>query len=166
MDITGSWSEADFARARESALGLWDVLRDENDEDDQIAMTLFTNRFSWAYTELSNIDDVDASGELAAAWGKLNIASKGGMDEDPFDGIRCALHPRSSRDAFIDPEGGCYPDMPREYTDEPGTDHWVGLKLAEQLLLESFEPDAYKAVVVMTDGRPASGTWVHRDAVA
>ena len=53
--------------------------------------------------------------------------------------------------------------MPREYTDEPGTDHSTGVGQAKQMFEESTSRAVYRAMLVVTDGRPnglgaASGT--------
>ncbi len=70
-------------------------------------------------------------------WSGINVASKV-RGSNPYD--------------FSD--GGRFPNMPREYSDEPGTDHHVGLTMARQMILEQDDPFAYRAFVLLTDGDP------------
>ncbi len=55
---------------------------------------------------------------------------------------------------FNSPLGGCYPNMPREYRDEPGTDHTTGMAMAWQMFDERTDPGAFRVQVVLTDGLP------------
>lgn len=82
--------------------------------------------------------------------------SKGGTGREyPLE---CALNAdspagvHSARNKFDAPYtvGGCYPDMPREYTDEPGTDHTTGLTVAGEL--HAAAPAGVHALVLLTDG--------------
>lgn len=163
LDITGSWHENKFADARDAVLQALDMAADSASGVDEIGMTIFTNRYAWEYTPFTQISVGGNAAAVRADWEKLNIASKGGTDVDHYDGIDCALKPRSSRNDFTDPEGGCYPDMPREYTDEPGTDHSTGILLAKQMFEEAASGAVYRAMIIITDGKPndlgaASGT--------
>ena len=54
----------------------------------------------------------------------------------------------------ITTEGGCYPNMWREYLDEGGTDHTVGVEMAATMLKEQVDQGAYRAMVILTDGQP------------
>lgn len=155
MDITGSWGERDFAKAREAALAVHDRLMRAASEEDEVAMTIFTNRFGWIYTEFTQAIDETAMMAERAKWEVLNIASKAGVDDDPFDGRDCRLHRHDRINDFEDPPGGCYPDMPREYRDEPGTDHSTGIIPAGWLFHENVDSGArYRAMLILTDGRP------------
>lgn len=163
LDITGSWGEADFNDARTAVLGALDMLTATAADVDEVALTIFTNRYAWAYTPFTNVADPSLAAAVRGNWTLLNIASKGGEDANPTDGVDCALHPLASRNDFTDPPGGCYPPMPREYTDEPGTDHSTGILLAQQLFEEGSGGANFRAMIVLTDGRPndlgaASGT--------
>ena len=165
LDITGSWGEADFGDAREAVLVALDMLSESASDIDSLGMTIFTNRYGWEYTPLVNIANGPTAAAVRADWEVLNIASKGGTDSDHFDGRDCRLKwPVAQRNDFTSPTGGCYPDMPREYTDEPGTDHSTGIILAQQMFEEASSTGANdRAMIVVTDGRPnglggASGT--------
>lgn len=158
MDITGSWNQTNFRNARDAALAFLDVLESSYGDYDMFGMTIFTGRYAWEYTPMTYVADEVASGTERAKWLKLNVASKGGTGGTwPAE---CALKPNSptgkdsARNVFTSPTGGCYPDMPREYTDEPGTDHTVGLLQAEQMFDEEADPTAFRALVMLTDGIP------------
>lgn len=154
LDITGSWGEADFAQARAAVIGALDLLEATATSVDEVAMTIFTNRYAWAYTPFTNIADPDAAAAVRADWQQLNIASKAGRDANHHDGRDCVLNPASTANDFRTPPGGCYPDMPREYTDEAGTDHSTGILQAQELFQEHAGGANYRAMIVITDGRP------------
>ncbi len=157
MDITGSWGEAKFGDARDASLVALDMLSESASGIDQLGMTIFTNRYAWEYTPLVNIANGATAAAVTADWSVLNIASKGGRDSNHYDGRNCWLNSGAARNDFRHPNGGCYPDMPREYTDEPGTDHSTGILLAQQMFEEDAATGAnYRAMIVVTDGRPAS----------
>jgi Flp pilus assembly protein TadG len=160
MDITGSWSQSNFANARAAAVAFLDTLESSYGEYDMVGMSIFSGRYAWEYTPLRYIEDEVADGEARADWGVLNVASKGGtgrtfptecrLNSDSPSGVN------SPRNKFEAPYtvGGCYPDMPREYTDEPGTDHTTGITLARTMFEEQDDPTAFRAMVVLTDGIP------------
>ena len=155
MDITGSWGESDFSYAREASLAFWDVLSASYSDYDQVGMTIFTNRFGWEYTPMTYVSDAVLDGEIDTSWALLNIASKAGKDTNHYDGKNCTLNSGSNQNNFTSPVvGGCYPDMPREYRDEPGTDHTTGIIMAQTMFAENYDPAAYRAMIVLTDGKP------------
>ena len=154
MDITGSWGESDFAYARDASLAFWDVLAKSYSDYDLVGMTIFSNRFGWEYTPMTLVRNAVTTNEIDNSWSVLNIASKAGTDHNHYDGWNCSLKSGSEQNDFTDPDGGCYPDMPREYRDEPGTDHTTGMRMAEIMFEENPDPAAYRAMIVLTDGRP------------
>jgi hypothetical protein len=151
LDITGSWEERRFANAREAVLLAHDMLTTSSSALDEVGMTIFTNRYAWEYTPFSFIADATTAEEMRDAWEVLNIASKAGTNADPYDGVACT----SSGNNFNSPPGGCYPDMPREYLDESGTDHSTGILLAKEMFEEAESAARYRAMIVITDGTPA-----------
>lgn len=153
-DITGSWGERDFAGGRAAVLTALDLLSATASDVDEVGMAIFTNRYAWEYTPLTDIAIPANADAVRATWRVLNIASKGGRDVNHEDGADCALKPLAQRDDFTNPAGGCYPDSPREYTDEPGTDHSTGILLAQRMFEERPGEAAYRAMIVLTDGRP------------
>jgi hypothetical protein len=66
----------------------------------------------------------------------------------------------SSKDDYnaSSPAGGCSPNMPRNYSDEGGTDHTTGMEMARTMFNENIDPLAYKAMLVLTDGKAAGYT--------
>lgn len=160
MDITGSWSQRNFANARAASLAFLDVLQTSYGEYDMFGMAIFSGRYAWEYTPLRYLVDEQVDGVARSDWAALNVASKGGTRR-PFP-LECNLNAdtpagrNSARNRFSAPHpvGGCYPAMPREYTDEPGTDHTTGITLARTMFDEQVDPTAFRAMVVLTDGIP------------
>ena len=158
MDITGSWSRRNFANARAASLAFLDVLESSYGEYDLVGMSVFSGRYAWEYTPMRLMSDEDSDGVARTAWNRLEVASKGGTPR--AYPTACAEHPNtpagrnSRRNDFTAPVGGCYPAMPREYTDEPGTDHTTGITLARTMFEEEIDPTAFRAMVVLTDGIP------------
>lgn len=155
LDITGSWHENKFADARDAMLTALDMLTESASGVDEIGMTIFTNRYAWEYTPFTQVAVGGNAAALRTEWEKLNIASKapvGSFNSNTTDGVDCDS---SYSDDFTSPqEGGCYPDMPREYTDEPGTDHSTGMLLAKQMFEERANTATYRAMIIVTDGKP------------
>jgi hypothetical protein len=46
--------------------------------------------------------------------------------------------------------------MPRQYSDETGVDHTTGILMAQTMFLENSDPSVYKAMVLVTAGRPVA----------
>jgi hypothetical protein len=155
LDITGSWGEAKFADARDAMIAAHGMVTESASGVDEVGMTIFTNRYAWEYTPLTQIAIPANAAAIKTEWEKLNIASKapvGAFNANPFDGVNCD---GTYANDFNSPQvGGCYPDMPREYTDEPGTDHSTGVLLAKQMFEESSTGAVYRAMIVITDGKP------------
>ena len=154
-DITNSWSEKNFGYARQGAVLGLDMLHASASGIDEVGMTIFTNRFAWEYTPFTMISDDAAYSAIRVNWNKLATASKAGKDTNYKDGSNCTLNTGTKLNNFSSPVvGGCYPWMPREYSDEPGTDHSTGLGLAKQMFQESNSAAVYRAQIVLTDGQP------------
>ncbi len=136
MDVTGSFA-ADIGSARAAALEFLDLLDATHGEYDMVGMVLYHGRFGVEYTPLKYLDDEFLDKTARADWQKINVASK-----------RHWLWGWSY--------GGTFPDMPREYPDEAGTDHHTGIEMALQMFTEKPDPYAFKAIVMLTDGRPST----------
>ncbi|MDP2310077.1 MAG: TadG family pilus assembly protein [Pseudomonadota bacterium] len=167
MDITGSWNQSNFRNARNAAVAFLDVLESSYQEYDMIGMTIFSGRYAWEYTPMRYLSDEESDSVARTAWGQLNVASKGGKGRTfPTE---CAEKANTSpttigapRNNFtVSNPGGCYPAMPREYTDEPGTDHTTGIIQARTMFEEQVDPTAFRAMVVLTDGIPNGPSAVH-----
>lgn len=236
IDITASFTPANFNNVRLASVSFLDIIGQSFGEHDQVGMVLFSGAFGTRYTEMSNIgDEVLSSGRpIRAAWDKLKTASRPG-EYRPHNGVSfTASAPNANEDSYYDlnrkagdcrvyynstwyfdssytyqpykgnyknsygqgpvsdtsPKnnfgigwtalpngnscykqtdgstlvgcaatnmykpslGGCHPDMPREYSDEGGTDHTVGLNPAYDMLAEDATLTSYRAVVLLTDG--------------
>jgi len=93
------------------------------------------------------LDDPAAVSAAETQWNTIDIASTSNSGYNNID---------------ID-DGGRNPDMPREYPDERGTDHHVGLEMSREMFLNDPDPFAYRAAILLTDGAPfALAENVHR----
>lgn len=142
LDISTSWSQVRFDGVRVGLAALLDAVVARETPGDRVALVAFSGRYADGLTAWAEVAGDD--GAIAASWASLNVASRSGVAQ-PFP-EECQV---STSDAFED--GGCYPAMPRSYTDEAGTDHSVGLALALDWITESPR-DGVGAVVVITDG--------------
>jgi len=168
MDITNSWSRPNYYNAREAAVAFYDVLEQAHGPSDRIGMTVFTGRYAWEFTPLTLMEDASLTGSVRSQWAVMETASKAG-NYNASSSKGCNVYGRrhSLRDDFTSPVGGCFADMPREWLDEPGTDHTTGLEMARTMFEDNFEDGVYRAMVVLTDGLPAglsSSNFQDRDA--
>ena len=152
VDITNSWSRPNYYNARDAAVAFFDVVAGTHGPYDKIGMSVFTGRYGWEFTPLTLLEDAGAAANVRAQWVEMETASKAGTPANNSKG--CNVYRGSSTNNFSSPAGGCFPDMPREYRDEPGTDHTTGLAMARQMLQDETDETAYRAVVVLTDGYP------------
>ncbi len=172
MDITASWDQDDFFKARDAALAFLDELNSAHGEDDVIGMTVFHSRYGWEWTPFTEIGTGYAA--IRDQWEDLNIGNLAGTPKpawatSPPKHIACSVFagnpsngnsnpfpldgaPSGNRDNFT--AGQCFPNMPRYYSDEGGTDHATGMEMALTMFSERHNPMAYRALVVLTDGEP------------
>jgi Putative Tad-like Flp pilus-assembly len=162
MDITNSWSQANFANARAAAVAFFDAVSAANGPEDRIGMVVFTGQYGVEQTPLMLVDDAEEDG-VRATWDALRTASKAGTLAR--NGIDCNVYSGGNTNNFSTPAGGCYPNMWREYADESGTDHTTGLQMARTMFSEHDDPDAYRALLLLTDGQP-NGTGAHNQRAA
>jgi hypothetical protein len=150
MDITNSWNHPDFHNARDAAVAFLDGIYNTAGPDDEIGMVVFSGRWGWEFTPFTRIQDAKLPGGVRDSWAALETASKAGVIE-PAHYKHCITHGNNN---FSSPPGGCFPDMPREYLDEYGTDHTVGMEMAATMFAEAPDPAVYRAIVLLTDGYP------------
>ncbi|MBW1878186.1 MAG: hypothetical protein JRJ84_07480 [Deltaproteobacteria bacterium] len=150
MDITNSWDHPDFHNAREAAVAFLDGIFYTAGPDDEIAMVVFSGRWGWEFTPFTPIIDARFAGGVRDTWLELETASHAGVNE-PAHFKHCVIYGNND---FNSPLGGCFPDMPREYMDEYGTDHTVGMEMAKTMFSEEYDPAVYRAVILLTDGYP------------
>lgn len=190
MDITGSWAQKNFVKARDAAVAFLDELHANHGDDDEVGMVVFYNRYAYEFTPLTKVVDSAANPSLVRAkWSALNVGSYAGDYQstwatgtfltskhvackvyetdnnggNPFSGLcttGSSCYKKGYRNNFSVsiPAGGCFPNMPRYYMDEGGTDHTTGLAMARQMFQASNDATAYKALVMLTDGQPAAYT--------
>lgn len=183
MDITGSWDKDNFYHARTAAVQFLDMLHNAHGDDDLVGMVVFLQRFGWEYTPLTLLRQSAVDPTLVRnQWAALNVGSYAGQYQSTYEPmtskyVSCKVYGTnnnggspwsgwctggsscfqpSSRDKFTSPVGGCFPGMPRYYSDEGGTDHQTGMEMAWTMFREHPDPFAYRAMIVMTDGIPNS----------
>ncbi len=152
MDITNSWNRPAFYDARSAAVRFYDTVAETHGPYDKIGMNVFTGRYAWEFTPLTSMESAVASGTVRAQWAAMETASKAGNAAINSKG--CNVYGGTSLDNFDTPAGGCFPDMPREWSDEPGTDHTTGVRMAWDMFDAEMDNTAYRAMVVLTDGYP------------
>ncbi|MFT5582870.1 MAG: Flp pilus assembly protein TadG [Cognaticolwellia sp.] len=163
MDITNSWNPNNFNYAREAAVALYDTLSSTYDDTDMIGMTVFTGRYAWEFTPMTYMADAEL-GTVRSDWENMNTGSKAG-DSDAYPWpAKCNPYKSGPlKNNFDDTDGGCYSQMPREYLDEPGTDHTAGLAQAAEMFSEQLDTAAFRAMIVITDGYPSGTKSGHGD---
>lgn len=156
MDITGSWSQKNFANARAASIAFMDVLTTAYGDEDMVGMVIFTGPYAWEYSPFRLVKTEAADHKYRTSWGLLNVASKSTTTPHTYP-AECTV---TTSNIFTYPtntatdKGGCYPKMPREYTDEPGTDHTTGMTMARTMINEQTGATVYNAMVTLTDGIP------------
>lgn len=149
MDITNSWG-SDFLNARAGAVAIFDSLTAAATDADRIGMATFHGMYGTEFTPLTLVSDAVANG-VRAQWAAMHTASQPGNPNAATNG--CS---GGTQNNFVTPTlGGCYPNMPREYSDEGGTDHVIGIQMARTMFSEFPDPNAYRAMIIVTDGSPA-----------
>lgn len=183
MDVTGSWDQDNFYKARTAAVTFLDRIHAVHGSDDIIGMVTFFQRFGYEYTPFTNVEASASDNALVRdKWAALNISSLAGEYQSAWasqtskhyackvfgnksngaipwsywctSGTGC--YQPSKRDNFTTPSGGCFPNLPRYYSDEGGTDHTTGMSMAQTMFSERPDPIAYRAMVVLTDGEPVA----------
>ncbi len=155
VDITISWHPNDFTLARTAVVGMLDTLSMTAGSDDRIGLVVFNGSLGFEYTPMLDLTDEGAVAAARASWSALALASFAGDPADCPWPTRCNNYRYADEklDDFDDPEGGFYPNMPRNYSSEPATDYYPGLLVAEQMFAEGSR-SAFRAMVVITDGQP------------
>ena len=162
VDITNSWNQSNFEDARAGAVAVFDQIAATRGPDDKIGMVVFTGQFGIEQTPLTTVDHAVVTG-VRDEWAALRTASKAGWPE-PGTSDGCGVYGGESADDFSNPAGGCFPHMWREYLDEYGTDHAVGIEMALTMFAEQNDPSVYRALILLTDGEP-NGTGPHQSRI-
>ena len=155
LDVSPSWTQADFASARNGMVAAFDKLAASASPGDVVSLTVYNSRYAWTVTPWTSLADAMDAATVRAQWAALNVASRAGEDADATDAVECTYNTGGSEDDFSSPvAGGCYPDMPRAYVDEAGADPSVGLRNAEALYGASSATSRFRAVVLITGHNP------------
>lgn len=149
FDVTNSWSRPNFYNATAASVSFYDVLTNAYGVKDRMGMVIFSGTYAYEFTELQRMADAE-DGTVRTDWEDMETFSKAGTPANNSKG--CVVH--RNRSKYRKPPGGCFPHMPREYGDEYGTDHSIGMEAAATMFDNADDNGAYRAVVVLTDGEP------------
>ena len=155
MDITGSFRN-DIHHARDGAVTFLDTLSTRRGDDDHVGMVTFFNRYGHRWTPMIELADEGALGTVELQWASLTWCHS----EIDWDGPASPPKPWKSWGGLSWRNNS--PQMPACWGDEGGTDHSVGMRPGVDMLLELDDPFAYRAMIVLTDGEPASFSGVGR----
>lgn len=145
MDITNSWGFNAFEDARDGAVTIFDALTATAGDTDRIGLVTFHGMFGTEYTPLMPVQQAVDDG-VRDVWGNMRTASRVGVPHDN------GCYVGGPTDFSV---SECWPQMPREYKDETGTDHAIGIEMAARMFDEHPDPSVYRAMIVVTDGEPA-----------
>lgn len=102
LDITNSWTQANFAEQRAAAVGFLDVLIANAGPDDLVGMVVATGRYGVEHTPMVPIVDAVGLG-VRDDWEELRTASKAGIQQPNGN---CAVFPYNNSRY---PAGAPYP---------------------------------------------------------
>jgi Flp pilus assembly protein TadG len=180
IDITSSWSAANFSNAQAAALRFYDTLAGAHGPDDMFGINVWLNRWGYEWMplfELSNTASRTAArtmivGTGGSAYGLRPGSASGNGNTFPsnctftvhssqLNQFNAGVSIKRSNGSLYNPQrytllNGCYPDMPRRYNDETGTNHMVGLVMSRMMFDLYPDPTAFRALVMLTDGLPTT----------
>lgn len=165
LDITISWNPVDFNNARAAAVQMLDTLSLTAGAQDRIGLVAFNGSYGFEMTPMLSLLDVGAVAAARVQWSNLGLASLAGDPADCPWPARCNAfkYTDGRRNDFEITPGGFYPNMPRNYGGEQNTDYYPGLLMAQQMFSEG-NTSAFRAMVVLTDGKPYRVPATSRDA--
>ncbi|MEO0602408.1 MAG: vWA domain-containing protein [Myxococcota bacterium] len=134
VDITNSWNINDFLNARDGVLAVFDQVTAAAGRNDRIGAVVFYGKYGIEYTPLTLVSDAIDAG-VRDDWDLIRPAH---LEANCPNGPKCA------------------PWMPKQYGDETGTDHAIGVQMATRMFAEFPDPAVYRAMIVVTDGAPAN----------
>jgi hypothetical protein len=134
VEASRGWTPRGFAQLRAGLLALLGRMGHAPHEDDRVGLVLFGGGFAWEVTPLQRIAEERLHARISARWKGLERLSRAGLRGGRAGG--CLPHVGQRLDDFLRPRGGCYPTMPRLYSDETGVDPAPALDLARRMLSE------------------------------
>lgn len=134
VDITNSWSLANFLNARDGVLAAYDQVTSAASNADRIGCVIFYGKYGVEYMPLMLVTQALATNQRA----RLEQLRPANLPAECPGGEKCA------------------PQMPTQFPDETGTDHAIGIQMAVKQFAENPDPSVYRAMIVVTDGQPAN----------
>ena len=150
VDTQQGLSESAFLQVKDGIIAGVSVLGASASPGDKLSVIVSSGPYAWEIVPLSSIGDATGLASVQADLQTLALASFAGTQASTVDGVDCTVSTGSTEDDFGSPSGGCYPDMPRRYSDEEGSDLSVALDLARaQFIAEATTPTVRHVVVFM-----------------
>jgi hypothetical protein len=178
IDITTSWAPTNFANAQTATLRFYDTVAGSYGPDDMFGVNVWLNRYGYEWMPLFPLADntlrTDNRVRIVGSGGRqfgLRLGSDAGNGSNwtsnctktsvstQLNIFTAGTNIRRTSSSYYSPNvftlaGGCYPDMPRKYSDETGTNHVVGLEISRMMFDSQPDPTAFRALVMLTDGLP------------
>jgi len=158
LDATEAWTEAEILLARDALRAALGRLADVASERDRTTLAVGAGPYAWTWTASADLASVGVPAAVDASWADLRMASRAGSQGagTDDDGVACAVHTGGSEDDFSTPSGGCYPDMPRLYSDETGWDASVAIDDVRTRIVGQASASEVRAIVVLAAGDPGA----------
>ncbi len=150
-DASPSWSESAAMDARDAFVGLIDALGPTVSPEDTAGFVAVHSRYATVMDGVTSIATLFDQSTLTTAWNDRILGSRAGSNGTIDDGTNCTVHTGGSLDDFSSPAGGCYPDMPRVYSDEFGLHPGRGLRSALEQFQTSGSTGTVFVVIYLTD---------------
>lgn len=150
VEIQQGLSESAFLQVKDGIVAGVAVLGASASPEDKLAVVVTSGPYAWEMVPLTSIGDAAGLASVQADLQTLALASFAGTQVSTVDSVDCTVASGSVEDDFNSPSGGCYPDMPRRYSDEAGSDLSVALDLARaQFIAEATTPATRNVAVFM-----------------
>jgi hypothetical protein len=148
VEIQQGLSESAFLQVKQGLIDGVDVFGASAAPADKVAIIVTSGPFAWELVPLTSVGDASGLASVQADLQQLALASFAGTQISTNDGVDCTAASGPSEDDFSSPSGGCYPEMPRRYSDEEGSDLSVALDLARAEFIAEVTTPAVRSVAV------------------
>jgi hypothetical protein len=148
VEIQQGLSESAFLQVKQGLIDGVDVFGASASPADKVAVIVTSGPFAWELVPLTSVGDASGLASVQADLQQLALASFAGTQISTNDGVDCTAASGPSEDDFSSPSGGCYPEMPRRYSDEEGSDLSVALDLARAEFIAEVTTPAVRSVAV------------------
>ncbi len=155
IDQQTGWTESTFLEAQDAVTTTIDLIGASASPKDEVAVIGASGPYAWELTPMTGINDDGGLAAVDADLAVLGLASFAGTNAVLDDGVDCLVGDPVVDD-FSTPPGGCYPEMPRRYSDEAGMDHSVGMAMARAAHTGAGGAIGYRAMLMITRHAPTA----------